>query len=306
MSLVNTFLYFVAAGYSAFLMFLVLRNIISQISFENANHANHDSGEALARTAMFVGGVFVFLVSFAYMIPIKDLILRSFQQTTEPSLISIIISLLCGGGGIASSLFLLKQLDKKDDNAIRMLLFFIGMLVCGVLYSYTIAFERDTPDGQLNTAFLPSISFIIGSMLYLGVKYKRVPPTQSDAHEMQDFYVKTALVQEGEIFTDPRTGLTYNLTRVASSSSNSHKEINAFAYLTVPEDARMNRRATSFKDGDKVEFSSQNLMYHFIVERINQESKAVDIRIVQIPSKKRKGTLSWLLEPRYPLNTIAL
>lgn len=301
MSLANTFLYFVAAGYSIFLMFLVFRSIFIVISFENTNHANHDSGEALARTAMFVGGVFVFLVSFAYMIPIKDLILRSFQQTTEPSLISIIVSLLCGGGGIASSLFLLRQLEKKDDNAVRMLLFFIGMLVCGVVYSYTIAFERETPDGQLNTAFLPSISFIIGSMLYLGVKYKRVPPPQPNIHEKQEFYVKTALVQEGEIFTDPRTGLTYNLTRIASNSSDYPKDLKASAYLTVPEDVMMNRRATSFRDGDKVEFSSQGLIYHFIVERINQESKAVDIRIIQIPPKKQKETLkSWLLEPRYP------
>lgn len=289
-SVYNTIMYLTVAAYSIFLIVLATKNIFGKFNtgFDSGFSMSNDAGEALVRGGMFVSGVVVFLVSFAYMIPIKEIIQKSFAATASINPTSIIAWVVCAGGGALSSSVILSALKEKDDRAIRMLLFLVGLLLGAIGYSYTIAFEADTPEGKLKTEFLPSLLFVIGSMIYAGLKYQSRPnpePVTDDTQDNTSIYANAVSVIKGETFTDPHTGLIYELTDIQENRihppSYPPTAFFAIAYLTVPEDIASKRRPTAIKEGQSINFTFQNAKYMFIVERITLKADMVDIRVVQ-------------------------
>lgn len=277
MSFFNWLLYISISLYAIALLVLVFRNIF----IEALN--NHNSVEPIVRGGMFLAGMLSFLIAFAFGINIKDLINRSFTEIHNFSDYPFILSFLCVTSGALSSYAILTALKKEDSSGVRMVLLLMGMLISAIAYTYTISFESSSPEGAIKTELIPSMLFIFGSLLYLGLKY---PNPKNDESQItnkakeatQIRYGNAYTTCPGEVLEDSFTGSVFELDEIRYSSPYWYVE----GRITLSEEPWSVKKPISLKEGDSIGFTVRKKKYHFSVEKVRYKDKKADFRILQL------------------------
>lgn len=164
-----------------------------------------------------------------------------------------------------------------------MVLLLMGMLISAIAYTYTISFESSSPEGAIKTELIPSMLFIFGSLLYLGLKY---PNPKNDESQMsnkakeatQIRYGNAYTICPGEVLEDSFTGSVFELDEIQYSSPYWYVE----GRITLSEEPWSIKKPISLKEGESIEFTVRMKKYHFSVEKIRYKDQKADFRILQL------------------------
>lgn len=281
--LFNLLMHLAIIAFSLLNLTLVYQTSIGKSLWTELEEETEPNGEEkLIRIGSFVVGIMVFLVAFSYVIPVKEIILNSLKEATTtvgvPIGVSSVLGLVCG---VYASVYFIDKMKNRDVKSIRILLFVMGLLFSGVLYIYSVAWEVDTQERDLNPALLPSIFFIIGAILYAMLNYNTGTTVKQRGNKKQTsgLYVNAITVEKDKEFIDKETNFAIQIFDIEYQNyQNGGNCIKA--YITLPEDKATFRKPMSLKVNQSMNYTSNGRNFVFTVEFFHKNNR-VDIRILE-------------------------